>query len=206
MQQNPATLKVSEFNTKVSKEVQMKKIAIASIMALAGVAASAANFVQVEQENVVGRQGAGGSNVSYLRAGKDLGDYTIGAQARTARFNAGGIASSLEGTVSNKNVSAFGITPFIGAGRDFGGDATKPAYSYGLVGATAGAQVGPGFALAGVKTRVGSTEDGARTKQTVAFASYSVPVAKNTSVNVGLSRSGQDIKEKGVSVGLTFGF
>lgn len=183
----------------------MKKFAIA-IMAFAAMAAQAANFVQVEQENVVGRQGAGGSNVSYLRAGKDLGDYQLGAQARTARFNAGGTASSLEGYVSNKNVSAFGVMPFVGAGRDFGGDATKPAYSYGLVGATYGRQVGPGFVLAGVKTRVGSTEDGARTKQTVTFASYSVPVAKDTAVNVGLSRSGQDIKEKGVSVGLTFGF
>ena len=183
----------------------MKKILAILALGLASTA-FAANYVQVEQENVVGRKGADGSNVSYLRAGKDLGDYSIGAQARTARFNAGGIASSLEGTVSNKNVSAFGITPFVGVGRDFGGDATKPAYSYGVVGATAGAKVGPGFALAGFKTRAGSTEDGARTKQTVTFASYSVPVAKDTAVNVGVSRSAQDIKEKGVSVGVSFGF
>ena len=183
----------------------MKKFAIA-LMAVAAMAAQAANFVQVEQENVVGRQGADGSNVSYVRAGKDIGNYSLGVQSRTARFNAGGIASSLEGTVSNKNVSAFGITPFVGVGRDFGGAASSPAYSYGLVGATAGAKIGPGFALAGFKTRAGSTEDGARTKQTVTFVSYSVPVAKDTAVNVGLSRSAQDIKEKGVSVGVSFGF
>jgi len=183
----------------------MKKIFAILALAISSTA-FAANFVQVEQENVVGRQGADGSNVSYLRGSKDLGDYSISGQFRTARFSAGGIASSLEGTVSNKKVSAFGITPFVGVGRDFGGDATKPAYSYSLVGATAGAKVGPGFALAGVKTRAGSTEDGARTKQTVTFVSYSVPVAKDIAVNVGASRSSQDIKEKGISVGLSFGF
>ena len=182
----------------------MKKIAIA-LLAFAAMTAQAANYVQVEQENVKGRQGAGGSSVSYLRAGKDLGNYSLGFQARTARFDAGGTASSLETTLSNKNVSLFGITPFIGAGHDFGGDATRPSYNYGLVGATAGAKVGPGFAMAGVKTRVGSSET-VNTKQTVTFVSYAVPVAKDVSVNVGASRSSQDIKEKGVSVGVSFGF
>lgn len=182
----------------------MKKILAILALGLAS-SAFAANFVQVEQENVSGRQGATGSDVTYLRAGKDVGSYTLGLQHRSARFDGGGIASSLETTLSNKNVSAFGITPFVGVGRDFGGDASKPAYTYGLVGATAGMKVGPGFALAGVKTRVGSTE-ATNTKQTVAFASYSVPVAKDIAVNVGVSRSGQDIKEKGVSVGVSFGF
>jgi hypothetical protein len=183
----------------------MKKILAILALAVSG-SAFAANFVQVEQENVIGRKGADDSVVSYVRAGKDIGAYSVGVQSRTARFSAGGIASSLEGTVSNKTVSAYGITPFVGAGRDFGGDASKPAYSYGLIGATTGLQVGPGFALAGVKTRVGSTQDGARTKQTVGFASYNVPVAKDLTASVGVSRSGQDIKEKGVSVGLAFGF
>ena len=182
----------------------MKKLAIA-FLAFAAMVAQAANFVQVEQENVRGREGGDGSAVSYVRAGKDLGDYNLGVQSRTARFNAGGTASSLEGYLSNKNVSAFGITPFVGVGRDFGGDATKSAYSYGLVGATYGRQIGPGFALVGAKTRVGSTED-TRTKQTVTFASYSVPVAKDVAVSVGVSRSADDIKEDGFSVGLTFGF
>ena len=183
----------------------MKKIF--AILALAVTSSAfAANFVQVEQENVIGRKGADDSVVSYVRGGKDIGNYSIGVQSRTARFGAGGIASSLEGTVSNKNISAYGITPFVGAGRDFGGAANSPAYSYGLVGATTGIQVGPGFALAGVKTRVGSTESGAHTKQTVTFASYNVPVVKDITASVGVSRSGQDIKEKGVSVGLAFGF
>ena len=182
----------------------MKKFAIA-IMAFAAMAAQAANFVQVEQEHVNGRKGADGSEVSYVRFGKDLGTYNLGVQSRTARFSAGGIATSLEATVSNKNVSAFGITPFVGVGHDFGGSASGYDYTYGVVGATVGKQVGPGFALAGVKTRVGSDE-ATRTKQTVTFVSYAVPVAKDVAVNIGASRSAQDIKERGVSVGVSFGF
>lgn len=182
----------------------MKKVLIA-LATFITFAAQAANFAQVEQEHVNGRHGADGSEVSYVRFGKDIGDYTLGVQSRTARFNAGGIASSLETTLANKNVSAFGITPFVGVGHDFGGANKGTDYTYGVVGATAGAKVGPGFALAGVKTRVGSDE-ATRTKQTVAFASYSVPVAKDTAVSLGVSRSGQDIKERGVSVGVSFGF
>lgn len=183
----------------------MKKL-LATILATLALGAHASNFVQVEQEHVSGRQGADGSAVSYVRFGTDVGNYGIGVQSRTARFNAGGIASSLEGTVSNKNVSLFGITPFVGIGHDFGGNASSPSYNYGLVGAAAGGQVGPGFVYAGVKTRVGSTEDNARTKQTVTYAGYAHPIAKNTNVNLGVSRSSQDIKEKGVSVGLSVGF
>jgi len=181
----------------------MKKLLIASALVLASVSASAANFVQVEQENVTGRQGAGGSDVTYLRAGKDLGDYSLGLQSRTAKFdNAGGIANSLEATVSNKNISVLGITPFVGAGHDFGN--TASGFNYGLVGASTGAKIGPGFAYAGAKTRVGVSAG--EPKQTVGFAGYTVPVAQNVAFNVGVSRSGQDIKEKGVSAGLTFGF
>jgi hypothetical protein len=181
----------------------MKKSLVALAALITLTAAQAANFVQLEQENVTGRNGATNSDVTYLRAGKDLGDYSLGLQGRTAKFdNAGGIANSLEATVSNKNVSAFGITPFVGAGHDFGN--TASGYNYGLVGATTGTKVGPGFAYAGLKTRVAVTAG--EPHQTVGFAGYSVPVAKNVSFNVGLSRSGQDIKEKGVSAGVSFGF
>ena len=182
----------------------MKKLLIATLLGLT-FGAQAANYVQVEQEHVNGRKGADGSEVSYVRFGKDVGDYNLGVQSRTARFNAGGIASSLEVTGSNKNVSAFGITPFVGVGHDngFNGGA---GYNYGLVGATYGRPVGPGFLLTGIKTRVGSTEDGARTKQTVGFATYSIPVAKQVSLNLNASRSGQTIKENAFGVGLGFSF
>jgi hypothetical protein len=180
----------------------MKKLLIASLATVA-FAASAANFVQVEQENVVGRKGQGDSAATYLRAGKDIGDYTLGLQSRTARFDAGGIANSLEATVANSKVSVLGITPFVGVGHDFGG--TKTGFNYGLVGATTGAKIGPGYAYAGVKTRVLRQND-ADPKQTVGFAGYSLPVAKNVALNLGASRSGGDIKERGVSAGLSFGF
>lgn len=181
----------------------MKKLLIASALVLASVAASAANFVQIEQENVTGRKGATNSDVTYLRAGKDLGDYTLGLQSRTAKFdNAGGIANSLETTVANKGVSVLGVTPFVGVGHDFGN--TAKSFNYGLVGATTGAKVGPGVVYAGLKTRVAVSAGDP--KQTVGFAGYSIPVAKNVAFNVGVSRSGQDIKEKGVSAGVSFGF
>ena len=63
----------------------MKKslVALAALITLS--AAQAANFVQIEQENVTGRQGATNSDVTYLRAGKDIGSYTLGLQSRTAR-------------------------------------------------------------------------------------------------------------------------
>ena len=182
----------------------MKKLLIASALVLASVAASAANFVQIEQENVQARQnGDADSKATYLRAGKDIGDYSLGFQSRTARFSTASIANSLEATVANKNVSVAGITPFVGMGHDFGG--TGAGFNYGLVGATTGVKVGPGFALAGVKTRVMRQND-ADPKQTVAFESYAYPVAKNVDFTVGVSRSGQDIKERGVSAGLSFGF
>jgi len=182
----------------------MKKLLIATLATVA-FAASAANFVQVEQENVVGRKGQGDSSVTYLRAGKDVGDYSLGLQSRTARFDAGGMASSLEGTIANSKVSVLGITPFVGIGHDFGGAGTQTGFNYGLVGATTGAKIGAGYAYAGVKTRVLRQND-ADPKQTVGFAGYSYPVATNVAVNLGVSRSGGDIKERGVSAGLSFGF
>ena len=180
----------------------MKKLLIASLATVA-FAASAANFVQVEQENVVGRQGQGNSAATYLRAGKDIGDYALGLQSRTARFADGGIANSLEATVANSKVSVLGVTPFVGIGHDFGG--TGSGFNYGLVGATTGAKIGPGYAYAGVKTRVMRQND-TDPKQTVGFAGYSLPVAKGVALNLGASRSGGDIKERGISAGLSFGF
>ncbi len=180
----------------------MKKFAIATALVLVSAASSAANFVQVTQENVSGRKGASDSDATYLRAGKDFGNYSLGLQSRTARFTDSTIANSVEATVANKNVSAMGITPFVGVGHNFTNGAA--AYNYGLVGATTSMNVGPGFVLAGVKTRVGV--GAGEPKQTVGFASYNLPVSKDVTLSAGLSRSGQTIKEKAVSVGLSFGF
>lgn len=182
----------------------MKKIF--AILALAvSASAFAVDFVSVDVDNVKSRNGGTDSTAQYVRAGKGFGDYQVNLQSRTARFTDGVVVNSLETTVANNKVNVLGITPFVGAGHDngFNGGAS---FNYGLVGATYGRPVGPGFALLGVKTRVGSTEDGARTKQTVSFATYSIPVAKNVAFNLNASRSSQDIKEKAFGAGISVGF
>jgi hypothetical protein len=182
----------------------MKKILAILALATFG-SAFAADFVSVDVDNVQGRKGAHDSTAQYVRAGKGFGDYQVNLQSRSARRDDGLVLNSLEVTTANSKVSAMGITPFIGMGHDNGFDRGQ-SYNYGLVGATYGRPVGPGFLLLGAKTRVGSTEDNARTKQTVSFATYSVPVAKNVSVNLNASRSAQDIKEKAFGLGLSVGF
>jgi len=183
----------------------MKKIAIASLAMLA-FAASAANYVSVDVDNVLGRNGSADSTAQYIRAGKEIGGIQYGLQGRTAKFKDGsGSLSSVEVTAAKNSLNVKGITPFVGVGHDNGFNGGT-GYNYGLVGATYGLPVGPGFLLTGVKTRVGSTEDGARTKQTVGFATYSIPVAKQVSLNLNASRSGQTIKENAFGVGLGFSF
>jgi hypothetical protein len=177
----------------------MKKILAIAALAVTS-QAFAADYVSVSVENVQGRKGAQDSTAQYVRAGKSFGDYQLGLQSRTAKFADNTTGQSLETTIANTKFNLAGITPFVGAGHDIKG------YNYGLVGATYGVKVGPGFALAGVKTRVGSTEDGARTKQTVSFAQYSLPVAKNVSFDVSASHSAQTIKENALGLGVSIGF
>lgn len=183
----------------------MKKILAILALATFG-SAFAADYVSVDVDSVRGVNGASDSTAQYVRAGKQLGNYQLGLQSRTATVKGGGMLNSLEATVANNKINVAGITPFVGVGHDNGfNGANGAAYTYGLVGATTGFKAGPGFALLGVKTRVGSDED-TRTKQTVAFATYSLPVAKNVAVNLNASKSYQDIKENAVGLGLTFSF
>lgn len=183
----------------------MKKILAILALATFG-SAFAADYVSVDVDSVKGRNGAGDSTAQYVRAGKGFGNYQLGLQSRTATVDGGGMLNSLEATIANSKVGIAGITPFVGVGHDNGfNGANNGAYTYGLVGATYSRPVGPGFALVGVKTRVGSDE-ATRTKQTVSFASYTVPVAKNVGLNFNASRSSQDIKETAYGLGLTFGF
>ena len=180
----------------------MKKIL--AILALASFGtAFAADYVSVDVDRVTGAKGQSDSTAQYVRAGKSFGDYQLGIQSRTANVKGGGLLNSTEVTASNK-IGFAGITPFVGVGHDNGfNGAANSAYTYGLVGATTGAKVGSGFLLAGVKTRVG-TDEHVRTKQTLAFATYSVPVAKNVSVNLNASKSYQDIRENALGLGLSF--
>lgn len=184
----------------------MKKIAMA-LMATLAFAASAADFVSVSVDHVTDRSNSAKSTVEYVRAGKEINGLQYGLQSRSARSNDGtGLYSSLEGTVGkNLQVAGLNVTPFVGAGRDFTKNGASEPYSYGLVGATAGKAVLGGYALAGVKTRVGSTET-TNTKQTVTFAEYAYPVTKQVSLTAGISRSAQDIKERAFGVGVSVGF
>lgn len=178
----------------------MKKIAIAAAAALS-FAASAADYVSVDVDNVLGRNSKD-STAQYIRAGKELGGIQYGLQGRTATLKDGsGVLSSVEVTVAKNSLNVAGVTPFVGVGHDNG----SKNYNYGLVGASYGVPVGSGFLLTGVKTRVGSTE-AVNTRQTVVFGSYGIPVAKNVALNLNASRSNQDIKENAYGVGIGFSF
>jgi hypothetical protein len=182
----------------------MKKIFAILALAVSGTA-FAADYVSVDVENVLGRDGAGDSTAQYIRAGKEIGGIQFGLQGRTATMkDNSGMLSSVEVTAAKNSVSVLGITPFVGVGHDNGFNGGTP-YNYGLVGATTGAKVGPGFALLGVKTRVGTTA-AVETKQTVAFATYSIPVVKGVALNLNASRSYQDIRENAYGLGLGFSF
>ena len=181
----------------------MKKIFAILALALTGTA-FAADYVSVDVDSVRGLKGAGDSTAQYVRAGKQFGNYQLGLQSRTATVDGGGMLNSLEVTMANKRVNFAGITPFVGVAHDNGFNGGT-GYNYGLVGATTGFKVGSGFALLGAKTRVGSTQTVA-TKQTVAFATYSLPIAKNVAVNLNASKSYQNIKENAVGLGIGFSF
>jgi hypothetical protein len=185
----------------------MKKFAIAMLTALS-MGAFAADFVSVSVEHVTNRADSSKSTVEYVRAGKEINGLQYGLQSRSARSNDGtGLYSSLEGTVGkNMQIAGLNVTPFIGAGRDLSKNGASEPYTYGLVGTNVGTPLFGGYALAGVKTRAGSTESGSRTKQTLTYAEYAYPVAKQVSLTAGVTRSTQDIKERAVSVGVAVNF
>ena len=182
----------------------MKKIL--AILALAATtSAFAVDYVSVDVDNVLGRDGAGDSTAQYIRAGKEIGGIQFGLQGRTATMkDNSGMLSSVEVTAAKNSINVAGITPFVGVGHDNGFNGGTP-YNYGLVGATYGRPIGPGFLLLGAKTRVGTTA-ATETKQSVAFTTYSIPVAKGVSLNLNASRSYQDIKENAYGLGLGFSF
>ena len=181
----------------------MKKL-IAVLALAASTTAGATGWASIDVDAVSGREGARDSTAQYLRIGKSFGDVNLMVQGRTARFDGGGLVNSVETTVSTRKVSLGPVTPFVGFGYDNGYNGGNN-FNYGLIGATVGSKVGPGFAMAGVKTRVGSTQDH-MTHQTVTFASYNMPVTKHLGVNLNVSRSTQDIKENAVGMGVSVRF
>ena len=180
----------------------MKKIAIATAIALAAGLASAADYVTIDVDHVNSKKYAD-STAQYVRAGKEVAGLQLGLQSRTSVSSAGGMYNSLETTVG-KNINGF--TPFVGVGFDNGLNGGKGAdFRYTLAGVTTGTAIAGGYALVGVKTRLTSTE-ATMTHQTLAFGTYSYPVAKNVAINLNLSKSYQDIKENAYGLGVGFSF
>ena len=179
-------------------------IIAASLVACAGLSqATAGDYASVQIDHVKDSKSGAVSTAQYFRAGTKAYGLNLDAQVRTAVFSKGGMLNSVELT-AGKGLGPVNVFGGLGHDNGFNG-ATGSAYTYGPVGEQTGVKAGPGFALLGVKTRVGSDE-AVRTKQTVAFATYSIPVAKNVSVNLNASKSYQTIKEDALGLGLSFNF
>ena len=180
----------------------MKKLLIASLVTLSALA-NAADYASVDVDHVVSKQGYASSQAQYVRLGKEVAGLQLGVQSRTAVVSTGGMYNSLETTVG-KNVAGF--TPFVGMGFDNGLSGPKDGdFRYTLSGVTTGTGVGPGYLLGGLKTRLTSSEAN-MTHQTLAFATYSIPVTKGVALNINASKSYQDIKENAYGVGVGFSF
>ncbi len=181
----------------------MKKIALASILALTGFVASAANYASFDVDYVKDQVSKQTSTAQYVRIGKELSGIQYGLQSRTANYHDGsGMFHSVEVT-AGKGMGMF--TPFVGVGFDMGKNGGMgQQYNYGLVGATTALKVGPGLAIGGVKTRI--NDQSYKPTQSVAFATYSIPVTKGVALNVNASKSYEQISENAYGLGLTFGF
>jgi hypothetical protein len=180
----------------------MKKILAILALATLGTA-FAADYVSVDVDHVKSNSGYASSTAQYVRAGKEVAGLQLGVQSRTSVSSNGGMYNSLETTVG-KSISGF--TPFVGMGFDNGLNGAKNGdFRYTLAGVTTGTPLLGGYALGGLKTRLTSSEAN-MTHQTVAFGTYSYPVAKGVAVNLNLSKSYQDIKENTYGLGVGFSF
>jgi hypothetical protein len=180
----------------------MKKILAILALATLGTA-FAADYVSVDVDHVKSNSGYASSTAQYVRAGKEVAGLQLGVQSRTSVSSNGGMYNSLETTVG-KSISGF--TPFVGMGFDNGLNGAKNGdFRYTLAGVTTGTPLLGGYALGGLKTRLTSSEAN-MTHQTVAFGTYSYPVAKGVAVNLNVSKSYQDIKENTYGLGVGFSF
>lgn len=181
----------------------MKKTLIALSMLAAFSSTQAANFVSFDVDQVKDTRNKAESTAQYFRAGKDVAGLNLGLQVRTAVFDKGGMLNSVEATAGKDLIK--GINTFVGVGYDNGFNGKVDGnFTYGLVGASTGAPVGPAWAFGGVKTRV--NWDDKNPRQTVTFIGASMPLTKATSVSASISRSYQDIEEKAVGVGLRLSY
>jgi len=178
----------------------MKKTLLSIALAL-GFSSAQANWISYDVDQVKADAKSGSdSTAHYFRAGFNALGMQNMLQARTASFDGGGMVHSVELT-SGKSMGM--VTPFIGIGHDLGYNGAK-AFQYGLIGASTGMKLGPVYAYAGGKTRLNFNDT--NPKQTVGFLGVSYPLTKTVSVNVGYSKSIQDIKETALGMGVRVGF
>lgn len=177
----------------------MKKTIIALTMGTLMGAVSAAT-VSLDVDLVKDDKTHAKSTAQYLRVNGTVDGLDLGLQARTATFAKGGMVNSLELTAGSKMgpVAVFG-----GVGFDNGFNGAKP-FEYGLLGASMGAKFGVLNTFAGVKTRVNFNST--NPKQTVMFAGAVMPVTKGISLDAGVSKSFQTIKETAVGLGVSAKF
>jgi hypothetical protein len=181
----------------------MKKTILSLVLATAAVTSHAANFVSFDVDQVTDTRTKAGSTAQYFRAGKDMMGLNLGVQVRTAVFDKGGMLNSIETTAGKDLIKGLNVFGGVGYDNGFNGKVNGD-FTYGLVGLSTGAPVGPAWAFGGVKTRV--NWDDKNPKQTVAFAGVSMPVTKAISVNASVSRSMQDIEEKAYGVGVRLSY
>lgn len=178
----------------------MKKTILSLALAF-GFGTAQAAWISYDIDHVkADAKGGSDSQAHYIRAGGEMAGFSTMMQARTAKFNGGGMVHSVELTVG-KQIGP--LNPFIGVGHDLGFNGSKN-FQYGLIGASGAAKLGPLFTYAGVKTRLNWND--VNPKQTVTFIGASMPVTKQLSVNIGASKSTQDIKETAVGAGIRVTF
>jgi len=188
------------------KEKLMKKITLTAILALSAFASLAADYVSMDADYTKDNTNGKISIAQYVRAGKEINGIQYGLQSRTARYTDGttGLVNNFEVT-AGKNIGMF--TPYVGIGYTNGlNGASNTQYTHGIVGAHVANKMGPGVALAGVRTRVNYETSVSTKDQTVVYATYMIPVVKNVALNVNYSKSYQDIQENAYGLGLSFGF
>jgi hypothetical protein len=174
----------------------MKKTLLALAVSLGFATAAQANWISYDVDKVKNDGAGSDSTAHYLRGGFKAAGMDNMIQARTAQFDGGGMVHSIEFT-SGKTMGMF--TPFVGVGHDLGYNGAK-SFNYGLIGASTGMKLGPLYAYAGGKTRLNFNDT--NPKQTVGFLGVSYPLTKAVSVNLGYSKSVQDIKESAVGLGI----
>lgn len=179
----------------------MKKTILSIAMAI-GFGTAQAGWISYDVDHVKADvPGNKNSQAHYIRAGGQAAGLNTMMQARTASFDGGGMVHSVELT-AGKQLGP--LSPFVGVGHDLGYNGSK-SFQYGLIGASAGwAVAGKVFTYAGVKTRVNWDDN--NPKQTVTFIGASVPVTKQLSLNIGASKSTQDIKETAFGGGVRVTF